>query len=79
MKSCLVADGTADLFIKDVVVRDWDIAPVAVIVGEVGGYICGLKGQEIQFNGSFDNLHGLIICRDLKLKNQVIGLLNDTV
>ena len=27
LKICRIADGTADLFVKDVVVRDWDVAP----------------------------------------------------
>ena len=37
LKSVKVADGTADIFIKDVPVRDWDIAPADVSVSELGG------------------------------------------
>ena len=37
LKSVLVADGSADLFVKDVTIRDWDIAPAVVILNEVGG------------------------------------------
>ena len=64
LKSCKVADGTADLFAKDVVVRDWDIAPASVIIGEVGGVICDLKGKRIPFTGSFEKHEGLVVARD---------------
>ena len=59
-----MADGTADLFAKDVVVRDWDIAPASVIIGEVGGVICDLKGKRIPFTGSFEKHEGLVVARD---------------
>jgi 3'(2'), 5'-bisphosphate nucleotidase len=34
LKACRVADGSADLFVKDVIVRDWDIAPCDLILRE---------------------------------------------
>lgn len=67
LKSALVADGTADLFIKDVVVRDWDIAPVAVMLGEVGGVMCDLAGAPMQFTGPYEKKGGLIVARDPSL------------
>lgn len=76
LKSCLVADGTADLFVKDVVIRDWDIAPIAIIIGEVGGVICNLSGNEIRFEGSFDNNEGLIVARDWSAANIAIKVAN---
>lgn len=74
LKSCLVADGTADLFVKDVVIRDWDIAPAAVILGEVDGVICDLNGKEINFEGGFEKNDGLIVARDYDVARQTIDL-----
>lgn len=57
LKICRVADGSADLFFKDVVVRDWDIAAPMLILQEAGGIIMRFDGRpfvfdkESQFNG----------------------------
>jgi len=75
LKSCMVADGTADLFIKDVVVRDWDIAPAAVIINEVNGVLCDLNGENIKLSGSFENDNGLIVARDKFLVEKIIDLI----
>jgi 3'(2'), 5'-bisphosphate nucleotidase len=64
LKACLVADGTADLFIKDVVFRDWDVAPANVILNEVGGILKDFTGGNIEYNGSFSKNNGLIASRD---------------
>jgi len=64
LKSCMVADGTADLFVKDVVIRDWDVAPAEVIIREVGGVIADLNGYGIHYSGAFDKENGLVVARD---------------
>lgn len=74
LKSCMVADGTADVFIKDVVVRDWDIAPAIVIINEVGGVLRDLNGENIKLTGSFDNNTGLIVARDISLMEKITNL-----
>jgi 3'(2'), 5'-bisphosphate nucleotidase/myo-inositol-1(or 4)-monophosphatase len=51
LKICLVADGTADLFLKDVLVRDWDIAAPGLILEEAGGMLCGLDGARMRIRG----------------------------
>lgn len=67
LKSCMVADGTADLFVKDVVIRDWDVAPASVIISEVGGVMTDLDGCKIQYWGAFEKENGLIVARDSHL------------
>ncbi|STX51390.1 myo-inositol-1(or 4)-monophosphatase [Legionella busanensis] len=80
LKSCLVADGTADLFVKDVVIRDWDLAPAAVIINEVGGVLTDLTGEIISFTGSFQKNKGLIVARDKYLLKSIVKLTeNQTV
>lgn len=72
LKSCLVADGTADLFVKDVVIRDWDVAPAMLILEELGGVVSDLKGNPIVLNGSFDKNNGLLVARNMELARRVI-------
>ncbi|MGQ3890889.1 inositol monophosphatase family protein [Legionella sp. CNM-4043-24] len=76
LKACMVADGGADLFVKDVLFRDWDVAPVAVILHETGGIMSDLRGGAIPFSGSFENSSGLIIARDKALHEQALAVIN---
>lgn len=72
LKSVLVAEGTADLFVKNVCVRDWDLAPAAIILQEVGGKLSLLDGSPYVFDGSYEKPNGFIVARDQ-------SLLSDTV
>lgn len=74
LKAALVADGTADLFIKDVIVRDWDFAPAAVILREVGGFLALTTGKPYPFSGSFEKYDGIVVARDGALFEQAIAL-----
>ena len=58
LKMCRVADMSADLFLKKTRVFDWDIAPAALIVQEMGGVVKTLSGKQITYEGNFkkDNL-----------------------
>jgi 3'(2'), 5'-bisphosphate nucleotidase/myo-inositol-1(or 4)-monophosphatase len=62
LKICLVADGTADLFLKDVPVRDWDVAAPGLILAEAGGMLCGLDGAALPISGRGRH-EGLIAAR----------------
>ena len=67
LKICRVADGTADLFVKDVRVRDWDLAPAHLLLEEAGGVLSDGSGAPI-FYGRPDRVHaGLIAARDRAL------------
>ena len=67
LKCCLVADQTADLFLKDVTVRDWDIAPAMPIVSGVGGVLSLADGQPFELAGSYQKTSGLVVARDKDL------------
>lgn len=66
LKICRVADGYADLFFKDVVLRDWDVAPGELILREAGGTTANLDGTPFIFNGPFEK-QGLIAARSVSL------------
>jgi fructose-1,6-bisphosphatase/inositol monophosphatase family enzyme len=72
LKSVLVADGSADLFVKDVCVRDWDLAPAAVILQEVGGCLALTDGSPYVFDGAFEKVGGFIVARDAMLMSKAV-------
>lgn len=76
IKCCLVADGTADLFVKDVVVRDWDIAPAAPVLEAVGGVLCLPEGSEYSFSGPMEKPSGILATRDAALAQMAIDALS---
>ena len=67
LKSVMVADGTVDIFIKDVFVRDWDLAPASVILNEVGGCLVQGNGEAYIFSGKILKKNGFIVARDADL------------
>ena len=75
LKSVLVADGTVDLFVKDVSVRDWDLAPAWVILQEVGGCLMQITGDLFNFKGSYEKEKGFIVARDKVLMNSALDAL----
>jgi 3'(2'), 5'-bisphosphate nucleotidase len=64
LKICRIADGTADLFFKDVVVRDWDIAAPALVLQEAGGTITLFDESTPTYDGEYER-HGLIAAHSL--------------
>jgi len=71
LKASLVASGDADLFVKDVLVRDWDVAPAIVLISEVGGFIANPDGTTFQLSGPFDKPRGVIVARTRELGEAV--------
>jgi len=53
LKICRIADGTADLFFKDVTLRDWDVAPAELILSEAGGLMTGIDGAPFLYVGDW--------------------------
>lgn len=70
LKICRIADKTADLFVKDVVVRDWDLAAPHLILEEAGGWITYLDGESLHYRGSVE--HNGIIASSSKDKCEKI-------
>ncbi len=76
LKSVLVADGSADVFVKDVIVRDWDLAPAYVVLKELGCNILMLDGKDFTFSGPMEKNEGFVIARDSILIDKVISSVN---
>ena len=71
LKCCLIADRTADVFIKNVIVRDWDIAPAWLMLQETGCKISLFDGSQYLFTGNIEK-NGIIVCSDEILFERVI-------
>jgi 3'(2'), 5'-bisphosphate nucleotidase len=70
LKICRVADGTADLFVKDVVVKDWDLAPADLILQRTGGILTTLAGDAVPYAGDYAR-HGIIAVSNAALADHV--------
>lgn len=75
LKICRVADGHAALFVKDVTVRDWDLAPGHLILREAGGVLTDLRGRGIDYCGGMEQSGGLIAAASQDLANRVTNFL----
>ena len=42
----MVSNDSADIFIKDIKFKDWDIMPALLINNEVGNIVCDLDGEK---------------------------------
>jgi fructose-1,6-bisphosphatase/inositol monophosphatase family enzyme len=71
LKICKIADGTADTFVKDVPVRDWDVAAPQVVLGEAGGHLTTLDGSTIAYSGAVEH-HGLIASASAEMAERVV-------
>jgi 3'(2'), 5'-bisphosphate nucleotidase len=76
LKILRVADGSADLFFKDIVVRDWDVGAPSLILKEAGGFFTTVDGQPYPFSGNLEK-QGLISARSPELCRQVSAILTE--
>jgi len=67
LKAALVASGEADVFVKRVVVRDWDMAPAMAICAEVGAVLTRVDGSTFALRGSLEKSDGVIVASSLDL------------
>lgn len=72
LKICRVADGTADLFFKDVAIRDWDIAAPDLVITEAGGILRLIDGEVPGYSGAWEH-GGLIAAADPSLVQAFLG------
>lgn len=63
LKLCRIAEGDAQLFVKDVPVRDWDVAAPGLVLAETGGLLTRLDGSGFTYRGSFEHT-GLVGAAD---------------
>ena len=69
LKICKVASGMASIFVKDVKVRDWDIAPAYLVLSEVKGHLTDMKGNPFLIEGNVEK-QGIIVTNCLKSLNK---------
>ncbi|CAL9567014.1 3'(2'),5'-bisphosphate nucleotidase CysQ [Nocardiopsis dassonvillei] len=55
LKLCLIAEGAAHLFVKDVPVRDWDVAAPGLVLAETGGLLTRLDGTPFRYRGGYEH------------------------
>lgn len=72
LKSVKIADGSANLFVKDVVFRDWDIVPPYVLLKELDCHISDLDGNQLEFKGSHEKFNGLLVASNYNLAYEVL-------
>jgi 3'(2'), 5'-bisphosphate nucleotidase/myo-inositol-1(or 4)-monophosphatase len=70
LKICLVAEGTADVFVKDVTVKDWDIAAPHLVLQEAGGVLTQFAGQTFEFQAGYEK-NGLVVTSSGPLLREV--------
>jgi fructose-1,6-bisphosphatase/inositol monophosphatase family enzyme len=76
LKACLVADGTATLFVKDIDYKDWDIIPALLINLEVGKIVCDFDGKIIKINKNLRKRKGLVVCES-QLVPKILRIVNE--
>ena len=72
LKICRVADGTADVFIKNVIVKDWDLAPAQLVLEEAGGVLRNVNGKRITYDGNYKQ-NGLVAVASQKACTRVVS------
>lgn len=72
LKICKVADGTADVFFKNVIVKDWDIAPAHLVLEEAGGVLRDVNGKRITYDGNYKQ-NGLVAVASQKTCTRVVS------
>ena len=73
LKICRVAEGVANLFIKDVAVRDWDVLPPLLILKEAGGSLTKLDGSPYDLSGNIEK-NGIIAASNYNYIKEIINL-----
>ena len=71
LKICRVADRRADLFVKDMSPRDWDVAAPMLLLEEAGGVLMNIKGEPLILGKPERRHHGLIATSSPVVAKQV--------
>lgn len=70
LKICLVAEGAADIFVKDVCLRDWDVAAPHLVLKEAGGVLTQFTGQTFDYQDGYEK-HGLVATSSVVLLQEI--------
>ncbi len=72
LKICKIADRTADVFFKNVIVKDWDLAPAHLVLEEAGGVLRDVTGGKISYYGNYKQ-NGVIAVSSQKACAHVVA------
>ena len=72
LKICKVADGTAQVFFKDIAIRDWDVAAPHLVLEEAGGMLREITGKAIPYAGDYEH-PGLVAAGSAETCHRVVS------
>ncbi len=72
LKFCLVAEGSADVYLRDVPTMEWDTAAAQCIVEAAGGKICSLDGQRLSYGKAGMKNPFIVTVGDSTFRSRVI-------
>ena len=75
LKICKVAENSAHLFVKNVTVRDWDVAPGELILSEAGGCLHDFNSNPFLYEGKIEKDDGLVASCSRKLGANVCNFM----
>jgi 3'(2'), 5'-bisphosphate nucleotidase len=67
LKFCLVAEGKADIYLRDLPTMEWDTAAAQCVVEVAGGMVCTLDGQPLRYGKPGLKNPAIMTVGDLKL------------
>ena len=70
LKICLVAEGVVDIFVKDVYLKDWDVAAPHLVLQEAGGVLTQFRGQDFDYQGGYEK-QGLVATTSVMLLQEI--------
>ncbi|MDA0237639.1 MAG: inositol monophosphatase family protein [Proteobacteria bacterium] len=71
LKICRIADRGADVFIKDMSPRDWDVAAPMLVLEEAGGVLTDIHGEPLVIGRAERRHHGLIAAANVPVSKKV--------
>jgi 3'(2'), 5'-bisphosphate nucleotidase len=76
LKFCLVAEGEADLYLRDVPTMEWDVGAAQCIVEAAGGQVLTLENAPLRYNKDSLRNPALLTAGDSALAARVLDSLN---
>ncbi len=71
LKICRIADRSADVFIKDMSPRDWDVAAPMLVLEEAGGVLTDILGKPLVLGRAERRHHGLVAASNALISEKV--------
>jgi len=75
-KMCLIAKNSAQVFLKETKIADWDIAPAKLILEEIGGTVSLLNGAEYNLEGNFKKSN-LLVTSNQVIKHYILDIVKN--